>query len=54
MHARVFRSLFNGKKVIRHRLVRELVNERDDGVHRTVSHYQRRTLPPRILFLFPS
>jgi hypothetical protein len=54
MHARVFRSIFNGKEVIHHGLVRELVNEWDDGVHRTLSHDQRPTLPPRILFLFPS
>jgi hypothetical protein len=54
MHARVFRSILDGKEVIRHCLVRELVNERDDDVHRAVSHDQRPALPPRIRFLFPS
>jgi hypothetical protein len=54
MDARVFRSIFDGKEVIRHRLVRELMNERDDDVHRALSHDQRRALPPGILFLFPS
>ncbi len=53
MHARIFRSIFDGKEVICHRLVRELVNERDDGVHRAVGHDQRRALPTGILFLFP-
>ena len=46
MHARVFRSILDGKEVIRHRLVRELMNERDDDVHRALSHDQRPALPP--------
>ena len=54
VYVREFRSIFNGKEVICHRLVRELVNERGDDVHRAVSHNQRRALPPGILFLFPS
>jgi hypothetical protein len=53
IHARVFRSIFDRKEVIRHRLVRELVNERDGDVHRAVSYDQRRALPPGVLFLFP-
>jgi len=48
---RVFRPIVNRKQVVRHRLVRKLVNERRNGVHRAVSDDQRRTLPPRILFL---
>jgi hypothetical protein len=51
MHARVFRPFFDRKEVVRHRLVRELVNERRDDVHRAVSHNQRRALPPGILLL---
>jgi hypothetical protein len=52
MHGRVFRSIFDRKEVIRHRLVRELVNERRDDVHRSVSHDQRSALPRGIQFLF--
>ena len=48
---RVFRPIVDRKQVVRHRLVRKLVNERRNGVHRAVSDDQRRTLPPRILFL---
>ena len=54
VHVRVFRPIFDRKKVIRHRLVRELVNKRCDGVNRAVSHDQRRALPRGILFLYSS
>ena len=51
---RVFRAIFDGKKVVRHRLVRKLVNEWRHDVYRSLSDDQRRTLPPRVLFLIPS
>lgn len=48
---RVFGPIFDRKKVVRHRLVRKLMNKRRHDVHRALGHDQRRTLPPRILFL---